>query len=261
MTAHSHYAVLLRDAGAPSAEAIRRAFRTFSHLTDADAVRLAANAQGILLRQAGVDEAKALQRALLAEGVGAAVVAEEALRFLPASQLLHRIELTHDALVIFDLADRPSAVAWGEIALVAAGAVPHIEISSSAGPRPAAGWRRWFGPDSPRGGASRSRLETERQLILEFVVGAGAARYEIQAHQFPFKHVLDRPAAPTVEKFVWLVRELTRRAPGALLNRGAQDVRDGVQLVRGYPSRQLLLDEMIWLLWNAPPHPAREGSR
>jgi hypothetical protein len=97
---------------------------------------------------------------------------------------------------------------------------------------------------------TRSRLETERQFILELVVGHGAARYEIQAHEFPFNSVVECPAAPLTEKFVWLVREMTRRAPQALLNRGAQDVRDGVMLVRGYPSRQQLLDEMVWLLWS-----------
>ena len=72
----AQYAVLQRDASAPQAEQIRRAFRSFSHLTDADAVRLAANAQGILLRHLSADEARAFHRALQAEGVAAAMVAE-----------------------------------------------------------------------------------------------------------------------------------------------------------------------------------------
>ena len=59
MSTTSSYAVLLRDIATPSAEPICRAFRTFNHLTDADAIRLAANAQGILMRHLSVDEAKA----------------------------------------------------------------------------------------------------------------------------------------------------------------------------------------------------------
>ena len=250
MAALSQYAVLLRDAGSPSAEAVRRAFRTFSHLTDADAIRLAANAQGILLRHVSADEARALQRALLVEGVNAALVKDEDLSLLPASQMLHRIELTHEALVSYDLMGRANSVAWGEISLVTAGAVPHVEMSSTPTQRTGLGFHPVFGLWPKTVTETRSRLETERHFILELVAGRSSARYEIQAHQFPFNYVLDRPGASTMEKFVWLVREMTRRAPGALLNRGAQDMHDGIQLVRGYPSRQLLLDEMVWLLWN-----------
>lgn len=250
-----HYAVLLKDALSLKADPIRRAFRTFSHLTDADAIRLAANAQGILMRHLSVDHAKALQRALLVEGVNAALVKDEELRFLPASQLLHRIELTHDALVVFDLHGRTAAVAWGDISLVAAGAVPHVEISTSQTQRTSLRLHPVFGLWPRKTTETRNRLETERHFILELIVGQGAARYEIQAHQFPFNYVVDLPTASTLEKFVWLVREMTRRATRALLNRGAQDVRDGVQLVRGYPSRQLLLDEMVWLLWTAAHRP------
>lgn len=245
------YAILLRDWGHPNAEAVCRAFRTFSHLTDADAIRLAANAQGILMRHLGGDEARALHRALQAEGVNAALVKDEELRFLPASQLLHRIELRPEALLIYDLMNRSSAVAWEDISLLAAGAVPHVEIGSTQTQRLGLGFHPVFGVWPKQIVETRSRLETERHFILELIVGHGTARYEIQAHQFPFKHVCDQPTASTMEKFIWLVREMTRRASQALLNRGAQDVQDGIQLVRGYPSRQLLLDEMIWSLWKA----------
>ena len=114
MATTSSYAVLLRDVATPSAEPICRAFRTFSHLTDADAIRLAANAQGILMRHLSVDEAKALQQALVKEGVNVALVKDEELQLLPASQRLHRIELTLDALVIFDYIGRPVPVSWVE---------------------------------------------------------------------------------------------------------------------------------------------------
>jgi len=256
MATTSSYAVLLRDVATPSAEPICRAFRTFSHLTDADAIRLAANAQGILMRHLGVDEAKALQQALVKEGVNVALVKDEELQFLPASQRLHRIELTPDALVIFDYIGRPVPVPWKDFSLVAAGAAPHVEISVTQPQRPALRPHPLFGLLPQKPVETRSHLETERQCILELVVGRGAARYELHAHEFPFAGVVERPTAPLTEKFVWLVRELTRRAPQAMLNRGAQDIRDGVTLVRGYPSRQQLLDEMLWLLWSRAHGPA-----
>jgi hypothetical protein len=250
MATTSSYAVLLRDIATPSAEPICRAFRTFSHLTDADAIRLAANAQGILMRHLSVDEARALQQALVKEGVNVALVKDEDLHFLLASQRLHRIELTPDALVIFDYVGRTTTVAWSELSLVAAGAVPHVEVSSVPTQRAGTGLHPLFGVWPKKAVETRSRLETERQFILELIVGRGAARYELQAHEFPFTGVVDQSAVTLTEKFVWLVREMTRRAPQARLNRGALDIREGVALVRGYPSRQQMLDEMIWLLWS-----------
>jgi hypothetical protein len=256
MAATTSYAVLLRDASHPSADAIRCAFRTFSHLTDADAIRLAANAQGILMRHLSVDEARALQQALLHAGVNAALVKDEDLRFLPASQRLHRIELTPVALVIYDVLGRANSVAWEQISLVAAGSVPHVEISATHTQRTGLGLHPVFGLWTKKTTDTRHKLETERHLILELIVGRGQARYEIQAHQFPFNYVVDWPNAGATEKFVWLVGEMTRRATQAMLNRAAQDIRDGVTLVRGYPSRQQMLDEMVWLLWNRPHGPA-----
>lgn len=256
MAATSSYAVLLRDVATPGAEPICRAFRAFSHLTDADAIRLAANAQGILMRHLSVDEAKALQQALVKEGVNAVLAKDDDLRLLPASQRLHHIELTHDALVIADYVGRTTAVAWTEFSLVAAGAVPHVEISSVQTQRTAMRAHPLFGVWPRKVVETHNRLATERQFILELVVGNGTARYEIQAHEFPFTNLGDRPTATLTDKFVGLVREMTRRAPQALLNRGALDIRDGVVLVRGYPSRQQLLDEMIWLLWSRGHGPA-----
>ncbi len=250
MTPLTTYAVLLRETGAPHAEAVRRAFGTFSHLTDADAIRLAANAQGILMRHLSVDEAKALQRALVAEGVRAALVKDEELRFLPAAQSLQRLELTHDALVAFDCLGHAETVPWSEISLVAAGSVAHVDIHPFAPPPAPAGRRSLFSLLTRQHLETRSRLETERHLILELIIGNATARYEVQAHQFQFHSVLGQSTASRMEKFVWLVREMTRRAPHALRNRAAQDVHDGVVLLRGYPSHQALLDEMVWLLWN-----------
>ena len=251
MTASIPYAILQKEADRPTAEQIRRAFRSFSHLTDADAVRLAANAQGILQRQLNADAARAFQCALQAEGVATAIVAESDLQLLPKSRSLHRLALTETALEIYDLHGQPTAVAWTELALVAAGAVRHDEISPYRTERPITSFQPGFEIWPKKNVESGRKLETQLQLILELVLSGGAMRYEINADEFPFKYALDRPDLSTLQKFIWLVREISRRATGAILNRGARDVHEGIELVRGYPNRQAFTDEMTWLLWNA----------
>jgi hypothetical protein len=247
----TQYAILQKDGVHPGAEQICRAFRSFANLTDADAVRLAANAQGILLRHLNSDEARAFHRALQAEGVAAALVPESDLRLLPDSRALHRLALTDHGLEVYDLLGRSRPVPWAELALVAAGAVSHIALNLTPAERSIATFQPAMGVWPKKIVESVRKLEAGSELILEIVLTDGATRYEVNAAQFPFKYVVDRPEFSTVEKFVWLVREIARRATGALLNRGACEVREGIALVRGYPNRQAFADEMLWLLWNS----------
>jgi hypothetical protein len=170
---------------------------------------------------------------------------------LPESKSLHRVSLTEHAFEVYDLRGRPMPVPWAEIALVAAGSVRHVEIGLTQTERMTLKLHAAFGVWPQKTTETVRRVEADSQLILELVLAGGAARYELDAAQFPFKYAVDRPEFSTLEKFVWLVREVTSRASRALLNRGASDVHNGVQLVRGYPSRQAFTDEMVWLLWNA----------
>lgn len=250
MPVTSHYAVLLRSEARPSADQIRRAFRSFSHLTDADAIRLAANAEGILMRQLTSDEARSFQRALTAEGVDAAFVSEANLPALPKKMALQRIELTEPDLIAFDQIGRPEKFAWNQISLIALGAMTHVgfatkEITDNRrSPYPSA--RLW-----PKQVAEVSHsLKKETQLLLEVVIARSGKCFQINAAEFPFRYVVDRPEFSLVDKIVWLAGELIRRSPQALLNRGGRDVRDGVKLVRGYPTPQVFNDEMVWLLWD-----------
>jgi hypothetical protein len=251
MSATRQYAVLQKDISRPVADQMRRAFRSFNNLTDADAIRLAANAQGILLRHLSSDEARAFHRALVAEGVDAAMVAERDLELLPPGKSLHRLSLTEQALEVYDLLGRAQPIPWADLAVVAAGSVRHVEISVTQTERTGVGLHPAFGVWPKKSTESVRKVESDAQLILEFVLARGAARYELDAAQFPFKYAVDRAGLTTREKFVWLVREIGNRATRAILNRGATDVRNGVDLVRGYPSRQAFADEMIWLLWKA----------
>ena len=94
------------------------------------------------------------------------------------------------------------------------------------------------------------KLAKDSQLLLELVIARSGKRLQVNAAEFPFRYVVDRPEFSLVDKIVWLAEEFIRHAPHALLNRGARDVRDGVKLVRGYPTPQVFNDEMVWLLWD-----------
>lgn len=243
------FAVLQKELAGPTADQLKRAFKSFRNLTDADAVRLAAGARGILAKHLGPDAARALQSALQAEGVGVVIVAENDLPKLPEGLSLNRLELWPQAFTVYDPMGRSIAIAWQEIRLVAAGAAQGFEINKTQTDHlrlqlnPAAGVR-------PRkGDASRRRTEPDSQLLLEIFLADSASRYRVEAAQFRFKYVIDRPGLSTEEKFIWLVREICRHATHAILNDGARRLREGGETVPTYTSRQVLVDEIVWLLW------------
>ena len=215
-----------------------------------DAVRLAANAEGILMRQLSSDEARAFHRALNAEGVDAAFVAEDNLPVLPKKMALHRIELTESDIVVFDQIGRPERFPWNQISLLALGAMTHVGFTHTT----VAGSKLSYNPLTgvwPKQTVEHAhKLAKDSQLLLDVVFAGSGKRFQINAVEFPFRYVVDRPEFSLVDKIVWLAEEFIRRSPQALLNRGARDVRDGVRLVRGYPTPQDFNDELVWLLWD-----------
>ncbi len=196
------------------------------------------------------DEARAFHRALNAEGVDAVFVAENNLPALPKKFTLQRIELTDAHLVVFDQIGRPEKFAWREISLLALGAVTHFGIGHVT----KVGTKMSYNPATgvwPKETVEHThKLAKDSQLLIEIVIARSGKRFQINAAEFPFRYVVDRPEFSLVDKIVWLAGELIKRAPQALLNRGARDVRDGVKLVRGYPTPQVFNDEMVWLLWD-----------
>lgn len=202
------------------------------------------------MRQLSSDEARSFHRALNAEGVDAVFVAEDNLPTLPKKMALQRIELAETDLVVFDQIGRPEKFAWSEISLLSLGAMTHFGIGHVT----KVGTKLSYNPATgvwPKETVEHShKLAKDSQLLLEIVIARSGKRFQINAAEFPFRYVVDRPEFSLMDKIVWLAGELIRRAPQALLNRGARDVRDGVKLVRGYPTPQVFNDEMVWLLWD-----------
>jgi hypothetical protein len=249
------FAVLQKEPTPPAAERLKRAFRAFSNLTDADAVRVATATRGILMRYLDVDLARAFQRALQAEGVGAVMVAENELPVLPEALSLTRAELWPQALTIYDPVGQARSVPWNTIRLLAAGAAQAVEGSRTHTEFLRLLLQAPAGTPPKRADDAGRRLETGAQLLLEILPATGSVRYQVDAAQFAFKHVIDRPGLATEEKFIWLVREMARHAEGALLNHGARRLCAGETLVPEYRSRRMLTDEIVWLLWHSGHKP------
>lgn len=249
MPVSNHFAVLLRSDTRPSADQIRRAFRSFSHLTDADAIRLAANAEGVLLRHLSSDEGRAFHRALKSEGVDAALISESELAQLAIPIRLNNIEMMSDAVLVHDQIGRTRRMAWSEISLIAMGSLLHVGFAASGlghdESRQSVFTRAWQKHPSN----SAHKLQRDFHIVLEFILRDDTTRFQINASDFLFGQLTPANNSST-QKIIWLAREFISRTPAALLNRGARDVRDGAGLVRGYATSQSFHDEIVWLLWN-----------
>jgi hypothetical protein len=245
------FAVLQKEPVGPTADQLKRAFKSFSNLTDADAVRLAVGAHGILIKHLGQDAARALQTAFQAEGIGVVVLAEDDLPKLPEGRSLQRVDLWPQALIVYDLLGRPSPVPWAQVALVAAGAAQHFEVHKTQSERTALRFNPISGIWPNKMTESAHTIGPGSQLLLEIILADHATRYQIDAAQFTFRHVIDRPGLSTGEKFVWLVREICRQTGGAILNAGARRLHQGAEITPDYMNRQVFLDEIVWLLWRS----------
>jgi hypothetical protein len=248
-TGTDHFAVLQKDPAGVQHERLKRAFATFSNLTDADAIRLANGARGILMRHLHRDAAQAFQRALHDEGIASAIEDETRLPKLPEPRQLQRLEITPAAFVVYDMLQRTKPIPWADIALVAAGAVRHFAMTSARKEEKEVKFSVTSGIETKSVSRVVHKVESDSQLVVEIVVANAAGRYQIEAAGFPFKYLIDRPEMSVAQKFTWLVREICRHATQSKLNGGAQAVHDGQDKLPEYLNRQMLTDEMVWLLW------------
>jgi hypothetical protein len=211
------------------------------------------------MRRLDGDASRAFQQALQAEGIGAVVIAEDELPKLPDGRSLHRLGVSPQAFTVYDLLGRPTAIDWGDVTLVAAAAMHHFEIGRTETERTTLGFNPWVGVWPKKIMETDRTVESGTSLFLEIILAGAATRYQIDAARFPFSYVIDQPGLSTEEKFVWLVREICRHATRAILNRGALCLLGGQATVPKYATRQMLTDEMIWLLWH-DAHKGRAGG-
>jgi hypothetical protein len=256
----AQFAILLKDSPVVDPEALKRAFRSLSNLTDADATRIAVQTRGILVKRQTWDAARGLQLALQSEGIATAIVDEQVLPRLPAPRFIRRLEFTGQTLQILDPIGRTVPVDWNLIQLLAAGIVRHFAVSETRSDQQYVGFSPMRGLHLKTVTDVRHKVEDEAQLVLDIVMANGAMRFQTEAAQFLFKPLIDDEQLPLPDKFAWLVRELCERAPGALPNRGAFECRAGGRCTAAYPSKVALADESVWLLWRLAESRHRSAS-
>src|SRR5437773_10524083 len=96
------YCLLQTDCAAPTADQLKRSFKSLKTLTEADAIKLAREACGILMKNLSLEDASALQRALRGQGVAAELIDSTQLPNLPGAKLVHRLEFQPQTLAVFD---------------------------------------------------------------------------------------------------------------------------------------------------------------
>jgi len=256
------YALVQREAAAPTADQLKHAFRSLKRMTEADAIKVAREAYGILLRNLPLDEANTLQRSLAGEGVPTEIVDAAQLPRLPEARFVRRAELQPGAFVAFDPLGRPVPIGWQQITLIAAGACRHFGMRETRTEQwvttfdPIRGVRRRLEVDV------RHKVEDDVPILVDLFLTGAAMRFEIEADQFQFKHLFVRPDLDRAGKMGLLIQRLGEHSPQAWLNRGAVSLRDGSAEPVTYASKAALFEESVWLLWRQAKHePAPGPSR
>src|SRR3989442_337352 len=212
------YCLLQADFVAPTADQLKRAFKSLNTLTEADAIKLAREACGILMRNLSLTDARILQRALEGEGVPTELLDATQLPKLPDAKFVRRVEIQPQALAIFDPLGRIVPLPWQHLTLVAAGTVRHFGVSATRTEEtvntydPIRGLRTKVVTDL------RHKAEDDANLMLDIFLTGGAMRFQNEAEGFQFKYCFDPPDLNLPQKLCLLIQMLAEHAPHPLMN-------------------------------------------
>jgi hypothetical protein len=227
-----------------------QAFHAVPGLAAADVIILGKDAYGVLLKGIEQERAAAMKSACGAQGIETEVVADSALTELPAARQLNKVEFTADALLIYDLMDRSSPLAWGDISVLAAGRVRMVDFKREVVNRIVTAIRD--GAPQVRT-TSVTKEEKKDHLLLEIITHGAAQRYHVKADQpevqLLFRCLGDRRSKEPFVNLTLFVQELATHAPSAVLNHGAFYLRDNSDATFSYPSQTAFYREITWLLW------------
>lgn len=239
------YAVLQLDLTPPPVEALTKAFAQTQLLRPTDAAKAVRDAFGILAERLPAPDALAVSQALGELGVATDVVDDKDMPTLPPPKLVSRIECRDAGLAVFSAIGRETLFDWSQVALISVGRVGMIDMVSQQ-----AQYFQVEGLDNYAWVRSNSRYaEKERQHLLLDVIVQGPERYRADATKLNFAAMGSRLQPTAAANFGLLVTDLISRAAGAVLNQGAQALRDGREFF--YPNRHAFEEETIWQMWKA----------
>ncbi len=238
------------DPASVTEEQWRRALHLVPGYTDADAVRLAGTAYGVLFRNLAAPKAIALHLAFRSQGVETAVVPADQLRLVDA-KFTRRIEIADDVLRISDPLGRQVPVPWAHVALIAVGAVRQFDIAQTVTYGTERAYNPVQGVHQQVVRDVRTSLHENVPWLIEIILTGGAMRFQAEGAQLAWGYLFQHAPPELLPRLVGLVQLLARRAPRAMLNRGARALCDGGDGGIAYASRPAFADESAWLLWRA----------
>ena len=215
------YALLQNSLTPPPVDALRRAFRNSEALSAADAAFVADDAYGILARDLPAEEAQFVAASLAAEEIVVELVSEKDLPRLPDAEHFSSAQFTEEGVRFYDAREQSTEVPYRLLRLMA------------------------VGHDNAR-----------HEVRIELVFGDAVLRYHSTLEHLHFHHMPELTGRSPGENLVQWVRQLVRRCPHVLLNRGAANLANGrdiehVEDFVGYPRPGAFVEEIIWILWRA----------
>jgi len=256
------YAVVQSEITKPEPDALATAFRALPELVDVDAATLSSDAYGIIADEFDLEHATRLSAALKAEGISTEVVPYADLPELTPAKHVQRLDCTAEHMLLYDTVGHTTAVPWSEVVLVAAGLVTAPEFTRIEHTRTV------MRGAAPRGGAYpilladiSSHEETRSRLALEIYMSTAPVRIGINAHEFQYNYLAERMKGRYMENYVLLVQDVGTLAGSAILNRGAESLRDDSTVTFHYPTRHAFEEEVVWLLWSRMQAQCNEGEQ
>src|SRR5262249_51253096 len=117
------YVLMQAGMEAPDRDALKRAFGEAPGMVALDAFSFGPDAYGMLARCLAFEQATKLKNSLASQGAETEVLAESELPPLPDARIVHQLDCTPDALLVYDALGRSSPVPWRDISIIAAGCV------------------------------------------------------------------------------------------------------------------------------------------
>ena len=245
------YALIQTDLTAPDIAQFKQAFRSLKKFTELDAAKAARQNYGVILKGLTGEDAATLQRAFQAQGITTEPAPDQELAGLVAPKFTKRAEFQPQALLIYDVVGRAVPIEWRHVELIAAGNIPRVNTVTVETEERELVIGGQLGMTQQTVTSKSTRLKTDAVLVLDIIVAGGRMRFQIEGDNFLYKYTFDRPGLDAGQKFAELVRQIIERAPHALKNRGANQLREGAPTPMLYSGKQTFADESAWLLWRA----------
>lgn len=238
------YALVQKSIDPPTKDQCHAAFGQLrgGTLTPADAGTVSRDAFGVIAEWLTAERADELRQAFANVGYDTAVVDHNDLFGLPEGRAARKLEMTDDALVLYDALDRLQFIPWGEVILVAAGLIGKLRLERET---------ELVAGNTTGGPFEFTRSREVNRLFnrVELILGVDPHRVRIDAKRFNYGCLGGRVTNRAIDNYATLVTDLVSRSTVAMCNRGAVAIASGRTLDMVYPNKRAFEEELAWHIW------------